>query len=196
MQAAEAALSVRIWSSCLTRACDTESVTTALYAGSFDPAHLGHVDIVEKASACFEHLVVGVLANPRKLSGMFTATERLHLLHLSTEHLTNVTTTTFHGLTVDLARDVGAAVLVRAAHKEGRTEFQMAAVNYDVAAIPTVFFAPSADTAAISSSIIRTFAVNGRVDAALALVPPCVGQALSRLAATRTMQAPQPSHDR
>ena len=170
-------------------------MTTALYAGSFDPTHLGHVDIVEKAAACFEHVVVAVLANPRKPSGMFTATERLHLLHMATEHLANVTTTTFDGLTVDLAREVGAAVLVRAAHKEGRTEYQIAAINHDLAAIPTVFFAPSADTAAISSSIIRTLAVNGRVDATLSLVPPCVGQALSDLAATRTMAAPQPTHD-
>ncbi|HEX4820106.1 MAG TPA: pantetheine-phosphate adenylyltransferase [Acidimicrobiales bacterium] len=171
-------------------------MTTALYAGSFDPVHLGHVDIVEKAAACFEHVVVAVLANPRKPSGMFTATERLHLLRTATEHLANVTTTTFDGLTVDLARQVGAAVLVRAAHKEGRSEYQMAAINQDLAAIPTVFFAPSRDTAAISSSIIRTLAMNGRVDATLSLVPPTVGHALSDLGATQTVAAPQSPHDR
>ena len=196
MRAAGTALSARAWSACLTRACDTDAVLTALYAGSFDPTHLGHVDIIEKAAACFERLVVGVLANPRKPAGMFTPTERLRLLRMATEHLENVTTTTFDGLTVDLAREVGAAVLVRAAHKDGRTEYQMASINYDVTATPTVFFAPAADTAAISSSIILTFAMNGRVDAALALVPPSVGQALSDLAATRTTPDPQPSHDR
>src|SRR5262245_30647831 len=107
------------------RACDTDPVATALYAGSFDPVHLGHVDIVEQAARCFEHVVVGVIANPDKASGMFVTSDRARLVREATRHLSNVTATTFNGLTVELARLVGAAVLVRAAHKESRNEYQM-----------------------------------------------------------------------
>jgi pantetheine-phosphate adenylyltransferase len=157
-------------------------VATALYAGSFDPVHLGHVNKIEQAARCFERVVVGVMTNPRKRPGMFTATDRLRLLREATNHLANVTATSFDGLTVDLARMVGADVLVRAAHKEGRSEYQMAAINYEVGAIRTVFFPASPNTVAVSSSIIRTLTLTGRLDAARHLVPPGVGHALTEVA--------------
>src|SRR5262249_31143874 len=158
-------------------------VATALYTGSFDPPHLGHLDVIEQAVECFEQVVVGVMTNPRKQSGMFTAADRLGLLSEATRHLATVTTTQFDGLTVDLARMVGADVLVRSAHKEARDEFQMAAINYALRAIPTVVFPAAPATAAVSSSIIRTLTLNGRVDAAQALVPPCVARVLAEIAA-------------
>jgi pantetheine-phosphate adenylyltransferase len=158
-------------------------VATALYAGSFDPVHSGHVDIVERAAGCFEQVAVGVMTNPRKRSGMFSATDRLRLLREATAHLANVTVTSFNGLTVDLARMVGADVLVRGAHKEGRDEYEMAAMNYEAGAIPTVFFAASPATAAVSSSMIRTLTLHGRLDEVRHLVPPGVGLALTEVAA-------------
>jgi pantetheine-phosphate adenylyltransferase len=157
-------------------------VTTALYAGSFDPVHLGHVDIVEQAARCFERVVVGVMTNPSKRLGMFTPSDRLRLLRDATNHVANVVATSFDGLTVDLARTVGADVLVRAAHKEGRSEWQMAAINFEIAAIPTVLFPASLETVAVSSSIIRSLTLNGRLDAVRHLVPPRVGHALAEVA--------------
>jgi len=165
-------------------------VATALYAGSFDPAHLGHVDIIEQAARCFDRVVVGVLVNPQKRAAMFTASDRVGLLRKATEHLPTVTATTFTGLTVDLAQNVGAAVLVRAAHKEARQEYQMAAINRDVGSVPTVFFPASPRTAAISSSVIRTLVLNGHVDAAQELVPLGVAHALAEVAARLLSTAP------
>jgi pantetheine-phosphate adenylyltransferase len=160
-------------------------VKTALYAGSFDPVHHGHVDIIEQAAKCFDAVVVGVMENRQKLSGMFSTSDRVRLLHDTVRNLDNVTVRSFVGLTVHLASLVGADVLVRAAHKDARAESQMAAINLEVGSIPTVFLPPSTDTMAISSSIIRTLTLNGRVDAAEAMVPSCVAEALALVANRR-----------
>ena len=128
--------------------------------------------------------------NPRKRSAMFTTSDRVRLLRRVTEHLPTVTATTFTGLTVDLAQSVGAAVLVRAAHKEVRQEYQMAAINRDVGSMPTVFFPASPRTAAISSSVIRTLVLNGHVDAAQQLVPLGVAHALAEVATRHLSTAP------
>jgi len=165
-------------------------VATALYAGSFDPAHLGHVDLIEQAARCFDGVVVGVLVNPQKRSAMFTASDRVGLLRQATERLSNVTATTFNGVTVELARSVEATVLVRAVHKEARQEYQMAAINRDVGSIPTVFFPASPRTAAISSSTIRTLVLNGHVDAAQELVPKGVARALAEVVAQHPSTTP------
>ncbi len=157
-------------------------MTTALYAGSFDPVHRGHIDIIEKAAKCFDTVVVGVMENPGKRPGMFSTTDRVRLLEDTTTTLHNVTVQSFVGLTVDLARLAGADVLVRAAHKEGRAEWQMAAINLDVGSIPTVFLPTSTDTMTISSSIVRELTLHGRVDAAEPMVPSCVAKALARVA--------------
>lgn len=163
-------------------------MTTALYAGSFDPVHRGHVNIIEQAAKCFDAVVVGVMDNPQKRSSMFVSSDRVQLLRLATESLDNVTVRSFVGLTVHLARLAGADLLVRAAHKEGRAESQMAAMNLEVGSIPTVFLPPSADTMTISSSAIRALTLNGRVDAAETMVPSCVAEALAEVAAR--MQEP------
>src|SRR5437588_144985 len=104
-------------------------MSVALYAGSFDPIHRGQVGVIEHAARTYDEVVVAVVANPQKRSGMFTAQERIHLVTEATSHLANVRTVHFYGLTVDLARNVGATVLLRAAHKERGYELSMAASN-------------------------------------------------------------------
>ena len=75
----------------------------AIYAGSFDPVTLGHMDIIERAAKLFDVLVVAVLENPNKKS-LFTVAERKHHLELATKHIENVEVASFQGLFVDFAK--------------------------------------------------------------------------------------------
>lgn len=158
----------------------------ALYAGSFDPIHLGHLGVISRASAIYDRVVVGVLANPEKASGMFQPDARLQLIDEATSHLGNVTSEHFYGLTVDLAARVGANVLIRAAHKEWDKEFSMAAMNLRVAGIPTVMIPAETDTCTISSTLVRQLIASGDAAMAAQLVPPCVGAALAAESSFRT----------
>ena len=84
----------------------------AIYAGSFDPVTLGHMDIIERAAKLFDVLVVAVLENPNKKS-LFTVAERKHHLELATKHIENVEVASFQGLFVDFAKEIGADLAVR-----------------------------------------------------------------------------------
>jgi pantetheine-phosphate adenylyltransferase len=154
-------------------------VRVALYAGSFDPIHLGHLDVMERASETYDRLVVGVLANPEKPRGMFSPEQRVRLVEDATRHFGNVSVSHFYGLTVELARAVGASVLVRVAHKERHTEVSMAATNLTLAGISTVLVPAHAERRMISSSVVRELVAGGRLAAAQGLVPPCVRPALA-----------------
>jgi pantetheine-phosphate adenylyltransferase len=144
-------------------------VTVALYAGSFDPVHLGHLSVIERAERTCDRVIVAVVANPQKSSGMFRPEERLRLLSKVTSHLATVTTRSFYGLTVDLARSEGASVLVRAGHKDEADEFSMAMMNQVTGRIPTLFVPPEPATRTISSSLVRHLVDNGQIIAAQAL---------------------------
>jgi pantetheine-phosphate adenylyltransferase len=158
-------------------------VKVGLYAGSFDPVHLGHLWVIEEATRLFDRLVVAVIANPQKSSGMFRPDERLQLLAETTRHLPSVRALTFHGLTVELARLEGVTALVRAAHKDTRDELSMSVMNQALGAISTVFVHPSPHTWTISSSQVRQLVEAGKVVEARQLVPPPVRDALTRVAA-------------
>jgi pantetheine-phosphate adenylyltransferase len=155
----------------------------ALYAGSFDPVHLGHLGVIESAARLYQQVVVAVVANPKKAQGLFTVSERVRLLTDATAHLPTVRTRHFEGLTVDLARDEGAHVLVRSAHKETADELSMAAMNLITADIPTTLVPADQLTRTISSSLIRQLVAAGHIAAAQELVPACVRQALADVAA-------------
>ena len=153
-------------------------MTTALYPGSFDPFHRGHLAITEHAARSFDEVVVAVLGNPQKPSGLFPVPERADFVTASVSHLTNVRCVTFGGLTVDLAEREGAEVIIRAAHKDQRPERSMAHANWTLSGITTFFAAPEMATATISSTMIRTLVARGETAAAVALVPPPVAAAL------------------
>ncbi len=150
----------------------------ALFGGSFDPIHLGHISIVELAADLFDVLYVVVLANPEKPSGMFTRSQRSMLVPASTRHLSNVVVHEYHGLMVDCAAELGADVLVRSAHKEVRQEHSMAETNHSLTGIRTWFVMPDAKTAWISSTMVRELTIAGRLDDVKAMVPPAVHSAL------------------
>ena len=162
-------------------------MSVALYAGSFDPIHLGHLDVIEQAARAYGDVVVAVLANSEKSGGMFTPAERVRLVTEATSHLSTVRSLHFYGLTVELARRVGATVLIRAAHKERDKEFSMAAMNLQLAGVPTVFVPASPRTRAISSSLVRQLAAAADLRAAESLVPACVGQVLADAHLTTTL---------
>lgn len=151
----------------------------ALYGGSFDPIHLGHLSVVELAAESFDAVFVVVLANPQKNTGAFSPTQRVDLVATSTRHLPNVSVHEYHGLIVDAAADLGADVLLRSAHKEARHERSMAATNEVLAGIQTSFVMPDARSAWISSSMVRQLTAAGHLDVLETMVPGPVHAALA-----------------
>ncbi|MGA7700396.1 MAG: pantetheine-phosphate adenylyltransferase, partial [Thermoguttaceae bacterium] len=88
------------------------SLRVAVYPGSFDPITLGHLNVMERASKLFDRLIVGVGVNIEKQT-MFSAEERLALIHEATVHLANVEIRTFTGLAVTFVKQCGARIMVR-----------------------------------------------------------------------------------
>ncbi len=136
---------------------------TGIYPGSFDPVHLGHVDLVRRAVRIAPRLVVAVLDNPSK-SCVFTVAERLDLLRQSLSGIPGVEVGTFRGLLVDYARQQGASVVFRGlrAVSDFEYEFQMALMNRSLGPeLETVFLTPSQDTTFLSSRLVREVALLG-----------------------------------
>lgn len=154
-------------------------MATVLIPGSFDPLHLGHVDVVDQAVELFGDVVVGVLVNFDKPSGMFTPDERVALATASLAGRPSVRVQAFGGLTVDAARAVGADVIVKGLRNPGDYEIeqQMAHMNRAVAGVRTVFVPCRPDYGFVSSRFIREIAAHGRSVADL--VPAPVAEALA-----------------
>ena len=105
---------------------------TIVCPGSYDPVTNGHVDIITRAAAIFEKVVVGVVNNPvRKSKTLFTAEERRDLIRQATEHLPNVSVEIFSTLLVEFARDQGASAILKGlrAISDFEYEFEMAQLN-------------------------------------------------------------------
>jgi pantetheine-phosphate adenylyltransferase len=102
-------------------------MVSAIYPGTFDPVHSGHVDIAERASALFDHLFVAVYQTPPK-NVLFTTEERVELFQDAVAGLDNVEVTSFMGLVPVRARELGAQFIVRGlrAGHDFETEFEMA----------------------------------------------------------------------
>ncbi len=155
-------------------------VTVGLYAGSFDPVHLGHVALISTASEKFDRLVVVVAANPQKRTGMFSVPERVQMLEAACRHLGNVDVAAGAGLLIDMADIVGADVLVRSAGKEHVDEKQMAYMN-GCEGLPTLLVPSDPETAFISSSQVRSLIAVDALDAVARFVPPAVADVVKGL---------------
>lgn len=146
----------------------------ALYPGTFDPPTNGHVDLIQRGSKLFDHLVVAVLNNPGK-NPLFTVTERVEMLEECTRALGNVTVSMFDGLMVEFARQQGASAVLRGirAISDYEYEFQMALMNRRLAPeIETVFLQPAGRYSFVSSRMLKeVFSFGGEVTG---LVPPNV----------------------
>lgn len=153
-------------------------MTIAIYPGTFDPVHLGHVDIATRAAALFDRLIIAVYDRPMK-NLLFPASKRVEMMRKATAHLPNVTVQSYSGLTVDLARSVGAGVIVRGMRviKDFELEYQMALTNRQLAPdIDTVCLMTSLAYAFLSSTIVREIAIAG--GSVEELVPPHVCEEL------------------
>jgi pantetheine-phosphate adenylyltransferase len=109
-------------------------VRRAVCPGSFDPVTNGHVDVITRAAALYDELVVAVLVNPGK-AGLFDVEERMSLLREAVVDLPNVTVDMFEGLLVDYCRDRGIPVIVKGLRAVGDFEYelQMAQMNRELA---------------------------------------------------------------
>lgn len=154
-----------------------------LYAGSFDPVHLGHMALIASAAERLDRVVVVVATNPQKRTAMFSFQERLEMLAVACQDLGNVRVAARGGLLIDIAAQVGATVLVRGVGKEHVDEEQMAYLN-GCDGLPTLLIPSDPETAFISSSQIRTLIAVGAFDAAIELVPAGVIDRAKRRANT------------
>ncbi len=154
----------------------------ALYPGSFDPVHNGHLAIIAAASPLFDEVVVAVGCNPGKSTGMFSGPERVDLLQesLAPLGLPNVRVTTFTGLVTVAAAEEGADCLVKGIRSASDLDTEMLQANMNFQSsggLPTVFLPGIGSSALISSRYVREIATRG--GDVHAVVPPAV---LNRLA--------------
>lgn len=137
----------------------------AIYPGSFDPFTNGHLDVVERALTLFDRVIVAVGANPDKAGRhVFTPRERVDMIEIILEGRPNATATTFTGLAVQFAREVGAQAIVKGlrAYSDFDAELQQALMNRKLAAdIHTVFLMSSFAHIFVSSSILKDIASHG-----------------------------------
>lgn len=156
-------------------------MSTVIYPGSFDPFHLGHLDVVEQASHLFADVVVAVMHNPDKPSGVMSTEQRTALISASCAHLPHVSVRSFPGLAVDAAREVNALCIVKGLRTSGdfEVEQQMAHTNFAVSGVPTVYVPCRPQFGFVSSRFIRDIAANG--GDVSSMVPSVVSDALASL---------------
>jgi len=151
-----------------------------MYAGSFDPPHLGHLALIEQASRFCSTLYVVAAGNPDKHgSGLFDLPGRRVLLAASTRHLTDVIALHHSGLIADLAIDLGVRVFIRGMGKEMASEFEMAAANRQMSGVPTLFLSPEPATRWIASRRLRADYLRSGEAAVAEMVPVAVVEALA-----------------
>jgi pantetheine-phosphate adenylyltransferase len=154
-------------------------VTTAIYAGSFDPITKGHEDLITRSCEFVDHLVVAVAVNSSK-KALFSTEERVELIRAATND-NKVEVTQFEGLLVDFAKKIGAKLNIRGlrAVSDFEYEFQMALMNRHMSEdFETVFMVPSVETTYISSSVVREVAQHHGI--LKGLVHPAVAKALAK----------------
>ena len=153
---------------------------TAIYPGTYDPVTLGHVDVIERAAAIFDRIVVGVVGSPRHKQPMFTLDERVEFLREALADLGNVEVDVFSELVVDFARRWDAKVIVKGLRviSDFEWEFQMNQLNRHLAPeIETVYVMASPQVSFVSSSGVKEIAAfGGKVDE---LVPDTVARRLA-----------------
>lgn len=153
-------------------------MAVAVYPGSFDPVHLGHLDVIERAARVFDGVIVAISRNSEK-QPLFSVAERIELLRTATAHLTNVSVAEYTGLTVTFARERRASVLVKGlrAVVDFEYELKQASMNQRLAPeLDTIFFMTAPAYYFLSSTLIREVArLGGSVSG---LVPEAVEQRL------------------
>lgn len=157
----------------------------ALYPGSFDPIHLGHLDVIEQGLELFGSVVVVTMHNPGKPSGAFALDERQAMIRESLAGWDNVRVEAHPGLAIDAAVAFGADVIVKGLRSASDfdVEQQMSLMNHSVGGVRTVFVPANPALSFISSRYIREIALYGRDLSGL--VPGPVAARLAHFAAGR-----------
>lgn len=138
-------------------------MTTAVYPGTFDPIHNGHIDIARRAADIFDKVVVGVYDRPQK-NLMFSVSDRVAMATEALAGCDNIAVSRYHGLTVDFCRQVGAHVIVRGLRviSDFELEYQMALMTRKLdPGVDMVCLMTTLESAFISSSIVKDVARAG-----------------------------------
>ncbi len=153
---------------------------TAVCPGSFDPVTLGHIDIIKRASATFDKVIVAVMTNTAKTPS-FTAQERVEMLRLATKGIDNLEVDVYDGLLAEYVKQKGATAIVKGlrAVSDFEYEFQQALTNKKLNPhAETVFFTTSAENMYLSSSIVKSIAsMNGDISD---FVPACIHDVIKK----------------
>ncbi|MHB8466735.1 MAG: pantetheine-phosphate adenylyltransferase [Acidimicrobiales bacterium] len=146
---------------------------TALIPGSFDPIHNGHLDVIETASRLFDSVIVAAIRNPQKTAQLFDLEERQEMIAESVAHLDNVKIEFFASLLVDVAKTLGADVVVKGLRQPTDFEYEIvqAQMNQAISGIETIFIPCASNSSFINSSLIRDIARFGGADRVSSFVP-------------------------
>ena len=145
------------------RSINLTDVKRAIYAGSFDPVTNGHLDVLSRAAAVFDEVIVAIAHNSEK-RGLFTPEERVVMIAEATRDMSNVRVTHFNGLLVEFAKAQNACVIIRGlrAVSDFELEFHMALMNRRLApGLETVFLMPKEEYSYVSSRLVKEVASLG-----------------------------------
>ncbi|WP_278437561.1 pantetheine-phosphate adenylyltransferase [Leuconostoc lactis] len=153
-------------------------MSIALFPGSFDPLTNGHLDIIQRASQIFDHVVVGVGRNTSK-QALFTPEEKVDLISTVVADLPNVDVAIMHGLTVQFMSEIGAKFIVRGLRNSKDFEYErdIAGVNSALADVETILLLAKPENQNISSSMVKEIGSMG-ADNMAKFVPKVVVDAL------------------
>lgn len=153
----------------------------AVYPGSFDPMHNGHLDLMRRAARIYDKLTVAVLNNPLKSSAMFTANERVEIIRSALGDRSNIVVDSFQGLLAEYTKTIGATVIVKGlrAISDFEYELQMAHLNRQLnPAVETTFIMTATRWSYLSSTRVKELA---QYEADISkLVPKATLQAIER----------------
>jgi pantetheine-phosphate adenylyltransferase len=150
----------------------------AVFPGTFDPIHFGHIDIAVRASRIFDEVLVAVYDRPLK-NLLFLPDERIHMVEKAFERNAKITVTGYSGLTVDFCKKSNAQVIVRGLRvfSDFEHEFRMALANHRLAVdIEVIALITSEEHSFLSSTTVREIAALGGDISSM--VPPFIQEAL------------------